>query len=117
MKVTEQIDAMQASAVDPYKYLAATRVLACVLMLPLLTLVGDFFGVGFFVMTFPTHRPRRLRRTEAIRSLVRETHLGAGSLIYPMFACPGLEVKKEVAAIFWYSKGSAVARLAKLAML
>jgi phospholipid/cholesterol/gamma-HCH transport system permease protein len=45
MKVTEQIDAMQASAVDPYKYLAATRVLACTLMLPLLTLVGDFFGV------------------------------------------------------------------------
>ena len=34
MRVTEQIDAMEASAVDPYKYLAATRILACVLMLP-----------------------------------------------------------------------------------
>src|SRR6266568_2997235 len=45
MKVTEQIDAMEASAVDPYRYLAATRVLACVLMLPLLTVVADFFGV------------------------------------------------------------------------
>jgi phospholipid/cholesterol/gamma-HCH transport system permease protein len=45
MKVTEQIDAMEASAVDPYKYLAATRVLACVLMLPLLTLAADFCGV------------------------------------------------------------------------
>lgn len=44
MKVTEQIDAMEASAVDPYRYLAATRVLACVLMLPLLTVVADFFG-------------------------------------------------------------------------
>ena len=33
MKVTEQIDAMEASAVDPYKYLATTRILACVLML------------------------------------------------------------------------------------
>jgi phospholipid/cholesterol/gamma-HCH transport system permease protein len=42
MKVTEQIDAMEASAVDPYKFLAATRVLACVLMLPLLTLAADF---------------------------------------------------------------------------
>src|SRR5260221_10189922 len=45
MKVTEQIDAMTAAAVDPYKYLNATRVLACVLMLPLLTLVADCFGI------------------------------------------------------------------------
>lgn len=47
MKVTEQIDAMEASAVDPYKFLAATRVLACVLALPLLTLVTDFCGIFF----------------------------------------------------------------------
>lgn len=45
MKVTEQIDAMEASAVNPYKFLVWTRVLACVLMLPLLTLVADFFGI------------------------------------------------------------------------
>jgi phospholipid/cholesterol/gamma-HCH transport system permease protein len=45
MKVTEQIDAMEASAVDPYKFLVATRVLACILMLPLLTLAADFCGV------------------------------------------------------------------------
>jgi phospholipid/cholesterol/gamma-HCH transport system permease protein len=45
MKVTEQIDAMEASAVDPYKYLVATRILACVLMLPLLTLAADFCGI------------------------------------------------------------------------
>jgi phospholipid/cholesterol/gamma-HCH transport system permease protein len=53
MKVTEQIDAMEASAVDPYRYLVATRVLACVMMLPLLTVVADFFGVvmGWFAST------------------------------------------------------------------
>jgi phospholipid/cholesterol/gamma-HCH transport system permease protein len=45
MKVTEQIDAMEVSGVDPYKFLVATRVAACVLMLPLLTLVTDFFGI------------------------------------------------------------------------
>ena len=45
MKVTEQIDAMEASAVDPYKYLAATRVIACILMLPLLTIAADFCGI------------------------------------------------------------------------
>jgi phospholipid/cholesterol/gamma-HCH transport system permease protein len=45
MKVTEQIDAMEASAVNPYRYLAATRILACMVMLPFLTLVSDFFGI------------------------------------------------------------------------
>lgn len=45
MKVTEQIDAIEASAVNPYRFLAATRVLACVVMLPLLTMVADFCGV------------------------------------------------------------------------
>jgi phospholipid/cholesterol/gamma-HCH transport system permease protein len=45
MKVTEQIDAMEASAVNPFKFLVTTRVLACMLMLPLLTLVSDFFGI------------------------------------------------------------------------
>lgn len=45
MKVTDQIDAMTASAVDPYRYLAATRILACILMLPLLTLACDFSGI------------------------------------------------------------------------
>jgi|SRR5665213_1998919 len=45
MKVTEQIDAIEASAVNPYKLLAFTRILACILVLPLLTLVTDFCGV------------------------------------------------------------------------
>ena len=45
MKVGEQIDAMEASAVDPYRFLVATRVLACILMLPLLTLAANFCGV------------------------------------------------------------------------
>jgi len=41
MKVTEQIDAIEVSAVSPYRLLAATRILACILMLPLLTLAAD----------------------------------------------------------------------------
>src|ERR1017187_3873697 len=45
MKVTEQIDAIEASAINPYRLLAATRILACVLMLPLLTLAGDACGL------------------------------------------------------------------------
>jgi len=45
MRVTEQIDAMEASAIDPFKFLVATRVLACIVMLPLLTLAADFCGI------------------------------------------------------------------------
>ncbi|MFZ0417517.1 MAG: ABC transporter permease [Candidatus Sulfotelmatobacter sp.] len=45
MKVTEQIDAIEASAVNPYRLLAATRILACILMLPLLTLAADCCGL------------------------------------------------------------------------
>ena len=45
MKVSEQLDAMEVSAVDPYKYLAATRVLACTLMVPLLTITATFCGI------------------------------------------------------------------------
>ena len=47
-------------------------------------------------MPFPTHRPRRLRRGEALRSLVRETRLSARSLVYPLFVCPGAKVKDEI---------------------
>ncbi len=47
-------------------------------------------------MAFPTHRPRRLRRSEAIRTLVRETRLTPSSLIYPLFVCPGSKVKDEI---------------------
>jgi porphobilinogen synthase len=47
-------------------------------------------------MTFPTHRLRRLRRSEALRSLVRETQLSTHGLLYPMFACPGRKVRTEV---------------------
>ncbi len=50
-------------------------------------------------MTFPVHRPRRLRRTDALRGFVRETRLSAGGLVYPMFACPGTHVRTEVSSM------------------
>jgi phospholipid/cholesterol/gamma-HCH transport system permease protein len=53
MRVTEQIDAMEASAVNPYQFLVATRVLACIVALPVLTLIADFCGIitGWIAMT------------------------------------------------------------------
>ena len=50
-------------------------------------------------MSFPVHRPRRLRRSEALRGLVRETQLSTGGLLYPMFACPGEKVRTEVSSM------------------
>jgi porphobilinogen synthase len=50
-------------------------------------------------MSFPTHRPRRLRRTEGLRGLVRETRLTTASMIYPMFVCPGTKVRQEVSSM------------------
>ncbi|MGZ3927592.1 MAG: MlaE family ABC transporter permease, partial [Mucilaginibacter sp.] len=41
MRVTEQIDAMEVSGTNPFKYLVATRILASTLMLPILTVLGD----------------------------------------------------------------------------
>jgi phospholipid/cholesterol/gamma-HCH transport system permease protein len=61
MKVTEQIDAIEVSAVNPYKFLVATRVLACILMLPLLTLVTDFCGIFMGWVTDTLAEPISLR--------------------------------------------------------
>lgn len=45
MKVTEQIDAMEVSGTNPFKYLVVTRILATTLMLPLLVILGDFIAL------------------------------------------------------------------------
>jgi porphobilinogen synthase len=50
-------------------------------------------------VTFPIHRPRRLRRNEALRGFVRETRLSVSGMVYPMFACPGTNVRKEVSSM------------------
>src|SRR5512143_3022561 len=47
-------------------------------------------------MAFPANRLRRLRRTETLRALVRETRLTPEALIYPLFVCPGAGIRKEV---------------------
>jgi phospholipid/cholesterol/gamma-HCH transport system permease protein len=61
MKVTEQIDTIEVSVVNPYKFLVATRVLACILMLPLLTLVTDFCGIFMGWVTNTLAQPISLR--------------------------------------------------------
>ncbi len=62
MKVTEQIDAIEVSAVDPQKLLAATRIAACIVALPLLTLAGSFCGVLMGWITATLTEPITLSR-------------------------------------------------------
>ena len=50
-------------------------------------------------MSFPTERPRRLRRTEAIRSLVRETRVATTGLLYPMFVVAGANTRQEIGSM------------------
>jgi porphobilinogen synthase len=50
-------------------------------------------------MSFPQNRMRRLRRTESLRALVRETALDPGDLIYPLFLCPGAGVRNPVGSM------------------
>jgi porphobilinogen synthase len=50
-------------------------------------------------MSFPVNRPRRLRRSEALRGLVRETRLSTAGFIYPLFVCPGANVRQEVSSM------------------
>jgi porphobilinogen synthase len=50
-------------------------------------------------MSFPDTRPRRLRRTEALRRMARETTVSADNFIYPLFVCPGKGVRKEIPSL------------------
>jgi phospholipid/cholesterol/gamma-HCH transport system permease protein len=62
MRVTEQIDALEASAVDAFRYLVVTRVAACIVALPILTTIMNFAGMlgGFLAETATTGMPLAL---------------------------------------------------------
>ena len=50
-------------------------------------------------MAFPINRPRRLRRTETLRRMIRETRLSPDDLIQPFFVCPGRDVKRPISSM------------------
>src|SRR6478609_1118242 len=50
-------------------------------------------------MPFPIHRMRRLRATERMRRLVRETRLDPAQFVLPLFVCPGRGVRREIGAM------------------
>ncbi|MDJ0765110.1 MAG: porphobilinogen synthase [Myxococcota bacterium] len=50
-------------------------------------------------MAYPIHRSRRLRQTEQLRALVRETRLSADQLVMPLFVCPGTGVRNPISSM------------------
>lgn len=71
-------------------------------------------------MSFPLHRPRRLRRTETIRRMVRETTLSPSNFIAPLFVCDGEGVRREISAMpgcYQMSVDTLVAECRELAAL
>ena len=50
-------------------------------------------------MPFPVHRMRRSRATEPLRKLVRETHLAPDDFILPLFACPGIGIRRAISSM------------------
>jgi porphobilinogen synthase len=50
-------------------------------------------------MSFPQNRMRRLRQSDSLRALVRETSLEPGDLIYPLFICPGSGVRNPISSM------------------
>jgi phospholipid/cholesterol/gamma-HCH transport system permease protein len=79
MKVTEQIDAIEASGTNPYKLLAFTRIVACILMLPLLTLAADFCGIVTAWITDTLVQPI---------SIYKFYHAGFGGTSFSDFLAP-----------------------------
>ena len=71
MRVTEQIDAMEVSAVNPFRFLVVTRILACVIILPILTLYVNFLAVmgGFIAIFLSNGMHFKLYTTAVFKSL------------------------------------------------
>ena len=50
-------------------------------------------------MVFPEYRPRRMRQSETFRAMIRETRLAPEQMVYPLFVCPGTQVRAEVGSM------------------
>ena len=72
MKVTEQIDALETLAIDPVRYLVAPRLLAGIIMLPVITIFADFIAImGGYEVALRSAKNFRYLRKKGVR--VRKT--------------------------------------------
>jgi phospholipid/cholesterol/gamma-HCH transport system permease protein len=72
MRVTEQIDAMEVSAIDPYKYLVVTRILACTFIMPIITMYVDLLALlgGYIAIALSTGINFQLYIDSAFKSIL-----------------------------------------------
>lgn len=79
MRVNEQIDALEASAVDSFKYLVVTRLIACVIALPLLTTLMNFSGLlgGYLVEVIVNQISPKLYLRQAMAAIGMAEFVGA----------------------------------------
>jgi len=77
MKVTEQIDALESLAVDSFHYLAVTRILACMIALPILTTVMNFSGLigGYFAETVLSQVSLRVYFSQAFQGITLSDYI------------------------------------------
>ncbi len=71
MRVTEQIDSMEVSAVNPFRYLVVTRIFACTMILPVLTIYVLFIAMGgaYLALTLSQHMSFQYYQASVISSL------------------------------------------------
>ncbi len=50
-------------------------------------------------MNYPDYRPRRMRRTDGLRRMIRETRLSVDDFVYPLFVVPGSGVEKPIGSL------------------
>ncbi|HNF99281.1 MAG TPA: porphobilinogen synthase, partial [Pseudomonadota bacterium] len=50
-------------------------------------------------MQFPEYRPRRMRRSDGLRRMIRETRLSVDNLVYPIFVCPGRDTRRPISSM------------------
>ncbi len=119
MRVTEQIDALEAMGADPIHYLVVPRFIACILLIPALTIMADFMGIvgGYFYSVFIwkidhaaylTHSRDGVTGFDLFSGLFKSCFFGAVIAVigcYQGFHCkPGAEgVGKAATAAFVYS--------------
>ena len=60
---------------------------------------GGQVGVSSKTMNYPDYRPRRMRRTENLRRMIRETRLALEDFIYPLFVVPGSGIAKPIGSL------------------
>ena len=95
MKVTEQIDALRAMGADPIRYLVVPRFLACVLLIPVLTIYADFVGIasGYFVAwsygvdphEYWVHSARSVENWDILAGVIKSVLFGAAIALISCF--------------------------------